>query len=438
MRDASSTPMPATHECQNSSGQVAAAGQPLALQGKQTGDGYRRPVAWASSFWRQRCLCGLGAIGLLVVWASTGAGKLAAEEPEITQNLLQLPSSQRAAAVLSRPAGFTMSSLPLRKGLMSIAAGYRISIWIDRRIDPNRQITLRTTAQESLQESLSRVAALAEAEVGLIENVVYFGPKGEVAKLERAAVELHDALQQFGNQSAASSTPNSQAGRSQFAQSPLMQRLELRWDELETPQQVLESVVESCGLQLDARLPHDLMHAGNLEAACAPATQLVLICGGFGLEPDPSALPMLGLSPVRDQTVWRSSYPSGSISALRVKQLQVDYPQGQAVRRGVTWLVRGPTQYHFQLQVQPNVRRAPPASGRVSGEIAGTVENILTQLATMHQCDVNWHASISANERAKYVRFKVENVDIEGILDELSKAASLEVRRHESTIDVTK
>ena len=65
---------------------------------------------------------------------------------------------------------------PLRDVVRSLRTNLGICIFTDRRIDPEQSIELQVEAL-SLEQTLRRLALLANADLSFIRNVIYLGPQ---------------------------------------------------------------------------------------------------------------------------------------------------------------------------------------------------------------------------------------------------------------------
>src|SRR5690606_38929907 len=156
--------------------------------------------------------------------------------------LLELPSSRAAQAALQSSTRVYWDQTPLRTGLQALSQETGITIWLDRDIDPNQPISataIDVARGASLQKTLEHIASVADAEIGLIENVVYIGPQGRVGRLQRAAVELYDQLSGRGGSSALSSAS----------------QRKLQWSELATPTEILRQIESDWKIEIAGELP---------------------------------------------------------------------------------------------------------------------------------------------------------------------------------------
>lgn len=342
---------------------------------------------------------------------------------DIAYNLYELPSAQAAQRTLAEEASVFWEQKPLREGLQELAQNFAITIWIDRRVDPAMRIDLRVKATQtnrSLGELLSRIAARAGCEAGLIENVVYIGPTGEVAKLQRAAVALHNRM-------------------TQASQSSMAQLRGLKWPELATPTDLMKGIGESWQTHVEASLPHDLMHSGQLERPCTLATQLTIAAGGFELEPVLTEQGEIHLTPLLDQTTWSCTYQLSSLNAERItpaelNRLRALHRPSSLTVRGKQCVVTGPAEFHVAL-LRPQGRQKPKLdldrqrwSYEVKNIAAGAV---IDNLAESIGFEVNWDSRISRDQQAALISLVVENASLDQLLTAFAQASGFAVDRKE-------
>jgi hypothetical protein len=352
--------------------------------------------------WLAACLlsCGIG-------------GFVAAIEPEVKYNLLELPSSRLALARLQTEARFFWEKRPLREGLREIERVHSITIWIDRRIDPQQTLTLSTPKAEESVTLLSRlrqVAALVGAEVGLIENVLYFGPRGKVAPLQRATVELHDAISK--------STSADRATLREFS-----------WPELSTPDELLRQLEATWGVRVQGQLPHDLLHAGAFLQPATLATQLSVVCGGFDDEVVLGANQTFQLKPLGPETRWRANYRQ--LDLHRSNNLRGEYPGSSLRIRGGLGLVAGVSDFHLALLAPPPVK--PPAFND-SQPLGFTVENarlkdVLGKLSATLGLEVEWAEGCTPAQQEQLISFRVSDATLDELLREVSGVSSMTIVR---------
>lgn len=378
--------------------------------------------------WPQGMLFRVPIVGLLIfacpaaVWAQERGEPLS-----ILVNLLELPSSRATQALLQNPARIYWNQTPLRTGLREIGQQYRLTIWLDRDIDPNQLVTMQAAAQQtdaSLQGRLQHIASLIGAEVGLIESVVYLGPVGRVSRLQRAAVELHDVLSRAGG------SPNSATLR------------ELRWGELATPAELVQIVSANWKISLEGELPHDLFHAGQFLQPTSLATQVTVLLGGFEREAEWGQGNRLRIVPLKPQSEWQGNYRKSDIDLRRLGGLKDQFAGAQCQTRGNISRVNGVTAFHLALLAPaPAANRPAVALGNKSElyefEVANTaVANVLEHLGASLGFELEWDENCSPAQREQRISFKVKQVTLDQLLAEIARTSGLSIDRQATKVKV--
>jgi len=170
---------------------------------------------------------------------------------------------------LEQTISVTWQAQDLRSGLQGLARARRVSILIDRRVDPSTELSLAVKSVP-LRELLDRVAAELSLGVSRLENAIVIGPRESTRRL-RTDVEL--AAGQLVKAS-------SDAGRIR----ELQRRLTLNWPDLTSPRELLDEVAGRYDLRIEnpELVPHDLWATGALPASRA-AESLVVVLSQFDL-----------------------------------------------------------------------------------------------------------------------------------------------------------
>ncbi|QDT68003.1 hypothetical protein MalM25_09130 [Planctomycetes bacterium MalM25] len=161
---------------------------------------------------------------------------------------------------LAAPASARWSGAPLAPSLQRMAEAFGVSLWIDRRVDPEAALTL-AIRDARFADVIDRVAQQHRLAAAATDRVIYLGTP-------RMAARFGDLIE---------------AGRAQ--RSPAMKRRGVTaWPRLATPRGVAVGLAESVGVEIanPETIPHDLWPAG--ETASLPATdRLTLLLIGFDL-----------------------------------------------------------------------------------------------------------------------------------------------------------
>lgn len=189
------------------------------------------------------------------------------------ENLFSLPTAERPKLqtgraferALNSSIGLAWQDQHLRDGLRKLIRNREIAIVLDRRIDPGMKLTLQLK-NVTLRELLGVIATEADAELSVLDNVVYIGPPETAARL-RTVIELISAR--------LPGTGAAQTGRA----FELLKRETLAWEDLDEPAAIVRSIGEMYGLDIASSesVPHDLWAAGHVpEVPVSVALMVVL------------------------------------------------------------------------------------------------------------------------------------------------------------------
>src|SRR5579871_6537781 len=201
-------------------------------------------------------------------WALLGADPDESERgtPPAASDARALTGPKLHAALVD-PLLASFQNREIRSLLAGLSRNRRLSILLDRRIDPERKITLKIQ-NEPFDEALKRICELVEAEPKLVGNVNYIGPSASAAVI-RSLVALR--TQELS--SAAESL-------SKERRDQLMKRETVQWNDLDRPRDVVEQLCLRHDVSIEEldRIPHDLWSGATLaEASLTEALSLILI-----------------------------------------------------------------------------------------------------------------------------------------------------------------
>lgn len=387
------------------------------------------------------CLCIFFSANLADIWAA---------EPEIRFNLLTLPSTRQADQRLAMPASLNYEHAPLRQCMIQLSEHYQFSYWIDRRVDADKPIP-RTTVDGTLRECLIKLASDCNAEVGLVENVVTIAKAEHLAAMQYASVRLHNQLslgQLLDGQGNDSQTTSDAPSKG-----PNAEMKPLAWPMLTTPTELAESINENWKLDLEFKLPHDLMNAGKLQP-CTVATQLTLLYGGFDQCAAGKGLRELRLLKMPPAGSWKSSYPASTISAEQISAIKQAHADARIEKSGNSWTVIGATALHLQLlqaakrsttnssrpgRTPPTGANDPLAKQRfdISKQADKPLGAILKNLGDQLGLTIQWDSSLPPSAQHTLVTIEANKSKLDDILLSLGAQAKLEISRSGTTVTIT-
>lgn len=355
---------------------------------------------------------------------------LVAQEPlEVEFNLYNLPSCRQTLTKLNSQALVTFDKRPLGECFKTLSAAYQVAIWVDRRVDRSRIVSIVAVGANEVPESkttLGRIAAVAKlggCDAGLIENIVYIGPPDQIGAVQRAAARLHNEIMTF---------------RKGLANKAQVELRTLNWEEITTPAELLRNIQEQWSIEIDSELTHDLMHSGTLPSSTL-ATQLTLLHAGFDLQVDCDKNGTYSTSPLAQESVWKAEYSSKELQTDRLTAARKEFPKATMSVRGKVSTVTGPTGFHLRLLATrvPNPRKTEPARFTIP-EIRAPLERVLGDLAKQLGMQVQWSDEIPQSERQAIVNFSVpEAKTTDEIIEQIADENHLKVLIQGQTIEVS-
>ncbi|MFN3191959.1 MAG: hypothetical protein ACE361_15725 [Aureliella sp.] len=339
-------------------------------------------------------------------------------------NLFQLPSVGVALGNLNRPAGIRWEQKEIRGAVQELSKNAGVSIWIDRRIDPNIKIDLRPAATTTVFEVLESTAVVVGGSVGLVENIVYLGPNPQSAALvQAAAIRMHDAL-----------------ARAKHSSSTELRKF--AWESVTTPAKLLRSIETNWQFTITGDVPYDLWHAMD-HGTCSLATQTTLVLAGFDMKPT-LRNSTIGFESLGGDIDWEYLYASTMLnpdSLSRRARLATLRQFGGSIRQqGDSFLVSGPSSLHLHLLRPANAGRAMQQnldSRVVSLEVIKEFEPLMKELAVSIGFELKWSDALRDGVGRRRVEFSVKQVTVDQLLEKCAKSAGVQIKRTGSVVTVS-
>lgn len=280
------------------------------------------------------------------------AALAAASEVELNRPVPALQVGRRFRAALEEPVSAAWAHVPVRAILKKVSAERQVSILLDRRIDPTRELSIDVTALP-LREALAEIAAGAAGQASVLENTVYLGPPQGCAKLRTLIALRTEEL--FADDS---------AGRRQFE---LARRHTLHWSDLDRPADLIERIASRYALEVQDQdlVPHDLWAGATLaDASAIEALQLVLIQFDLTFEWMDAARG-IRIVPAPEEVRMARSYTPRTNDLRQLAAAWSDALPGvqtEVAQREV--IVRGTVEQHEAIAelLNPARQRKPPAT----------------------------------------------------------------------------
>ncbi len=245
-------------------------------------------------------------------------------------------TQSRFAAALERPLSGTWKGVPLRTILRRLSQECEVSILLDRRVDPDRQIDIET-GERSLASAVEEIARLAHVAVSRVGNCLVVAPIPAARRL-RTLVALRDRELAAGD-----------VGFSDRVARLRTERATIRWDDLDRPADIVQTIGRRFGLSIAGieRIPHDLW-AGAVAPEATAAEALSLVLNQFDLTFEWTDHGTgVRLVPVPATIAWERSYAlHGRSGGELLRTLHSKIEGVNAELRGGTLVVRGTVEQH--------------------------------------------------------------------------------------------
>lgn len=325
---------------------------------------------------------------------------------------------------LDRITGIFWADVPLRDGLLRLGRANGVAVVVDRRCDPEREVTL-TIRDRPLREVVSAIAQSCGWEAVFVSPLIYVGPAESAQRLESImALRRQEALK-CGKVGLAGLHPRA-----------------VSWPRLSTPRQLITLWLQEANWQLTN--PDAILHDLWPEATLPPMTlvdRLTLVLMQFDQTFELSESGEVRIVPMTDPVGLAKRFAVGPRARILAQQWQQMFPDCQVSVVGNDVVVQGPREALDKLSELLNTQKGvassqssqghenPSASGSAPSdpfeqrrftvrEGRGTLEGVIRQLAQQlgMQIDFDRETAIQAGIRLDQpIRFQVQN----GTIDQL-------------------
>ncbi len=155
-------------------------------------------------------------------------------------------TGQAFSQQLEQSTNIACSDRPLATVVRNLAEAQRVAMWLDRRVDPERPLSLAIRG-ESLKAVIDQIAAREQLGASALGSVVYFGPPEAAAKLRTLAYLRGEELKSLA-------PPR---------RKELTESRPWHWADLATPRELIASLAREGHVEIQSleRIPHDLWPA---------------------------------------------------------------------------------------------------------------------------------------------------------------------------------
>ncbi|MCL6504787.1 MAG: hypothetical protein K6T86_19080 [Pirellulales bacterium] len=336
---------------------------------------------------------------------------------------------KQLAARLETPVSAAWAGTPLREATRSLSAAQRVSVLVDRRIDPTQPLELRLN-EVPLAEALGRMAAAADCGYTQFGPVAYIGPSSVAARLRTLSAVVEEAFAH------APGTVRRLAG----------QKASLSWPDLAAPRELLAGLAESAGIQLSGleQVPHDLWAAADLPPL-SWMDRVLIVTVQFDLWLQPAGDGTFALLPIPPEVLLERSYAGGSNPAALVQRWKALAPHCQIEIQGKQVVVRGLLEDHELLRGGTRRPARPPrqqaaARPRIKRlHVRGKLGSVLEQIASNYGLALHLDPAALAAAGAPadtLVELEVNELTVEEALHRLLDPLKLGFRLDDAVLHV--
>ncbi len=333
-------------------------------------------------------------------------------------------------AQLSSAVTVSWSNTPLARALGNMSAAQHIAIVLDRRVDPDQEISL-ALIQEPLRVVLQRIAQQLHAGYCQYGPVAYIGPPATAKQLRTlAALRLEEVR----------SLP-------QPAVRKLLQLRASHWDDLAEPRQLLDALAEEAGVKLLSaeEIAHDLWRAADLPQL-SWIDRLTLLAAQFDrtFKIDPKG-EHVTLVHVPAKVVLSRTYQAPRQAAELAKRWAEALPAARVTAEEDKVRLDGLLEDHefveHRLRGNPT-HRTTVAPGTEVYQLSienAALDKALEQLGQRLGLQLKWdRAAIDAASIAvdQLISVKVKDANLDELLRAILKDTGLTFRRNERAISI--
>jgi hypothetical protein len=337
-------------------------------------------------------------------------------------------SAAEARQELEGTIRLTWPSNPLRDSLDNLARTRRLAIWLDRRIDPDQRVELKTD-NVRLREALLTLAGQINGGVCLVGPVVYIGPRETTAKLFKLSAERRD-----------------EAGKlSADIRTRLAKSQALAIEDLAEPRALFEQLAAEAGLKVvgNERVPHDLWPAGDWPALTV-VDRMSLVLAGFDLTyefaPDGSAI---RLAPYpASAAVERTHAVKGNVREFAEKLAGL-FPAAKIVPGTGKVTVTASVADHETIAelVKSSGPKKPPPPGaktvytlKIENQAVGAAARALGKQMDL---EIQFAQGLTPEQLGQRVTFQVKDATLDELFEALLKPAGLTHKLIGKTLEIS-
>lgn len=373
----------------------------------------------------------------VMLCCAAGSGRALAQAPT---NWL---TGRALDGTLRRPVGISWPGNPLSESLARLANSQRVCVYLDRRVDPARPVTLEANrpldelfeliaAEHNTQQSTEGVRPRPAGRLGVtrLGDVIVFAPV-DASVLERTVAEIR---------------------HTEVNKLPASRKLDwlkarpLSWQAGATPEHILAKLAKDASLQITnlSGIPHDVWPAADFPPLDA-VNALTLILSNFDLTFRISANgAQLTLDKIGDDDMRvEKTYGGGTDPQQLASDITANFPDARVEVRGRQLIVQARVEEHEQISGEKRPGQATVGGTEVyslqSPETGVPVGQVIDHLATKLNLQVRWDEPAMAAagiSKDTLVTFNVAQQPVDKLLEAVLAPAGLQHKREGEIVTI--
>jgi hypothetical protein len=334
----------------------------------------------------------------------------------------------RVQQQLAAPLSVAWQGTPLGRALAALAESQQVAIVRDRRIDPDREITLAINA-EPLGQAFERIAGHLKIGYCQLGPVAYLGPASVTSRLRTlAALRLEEAR----------ALPADARARMTLLKS-------WHWKMLAEPRALVADLAAEAKVEIvnADRIPHDLWPETDLPLL-SWVDRLSLVAAQFGLTfrfSDEGR--RVELVDIPDEVLLTRAYAGGKNPRGLARRWQRDLPAAKIEVEGPEVKVLASLEDHDQIQRRLSgtpTRKTTVKAGKELYQLAvenTALDQLVDELTQRLGLQFHWDRDATTAEGIaanQLVSVKIENADLDALLEAVFANTGLKFNRRGKTI----
>jgi hypothetical protein len=331
---------------------------------------------------------------------------------------------------LTQPVTLSWTNMPSGRAVRSLSAAQRIAIVLDRRVDPDREITL-SLAGEPLAEGLRKIAEKLKAGYCQFGAIAYLGPPETAKRLRTlAALRLEEVR-----------------GLSDARVRELLRLRDSKWDELAEPREIVAELASQAGIKLVGaeKIPHDLWPAAELP----PLTwidRLTLLAAQFDLTfRIEQGGKQVELVKIPDRVALARTYQAGAEARTIAGRWARALPGARVTARENTVRLEGLLEDHEYVERRfrgAPTRKTTVTAGKEVYQLSvedAALDKVIDQLGDRLSLDVAWDRD-AIDRRGiavdQLISVQIKDANLDELLTAVLRGTRLTFRRAERNVTI--